>query len=74
VAGVIKPAALANWSGSILYDVSLALHHRYGFATTSAYLLRPDGYVGFSSQPVIVPELGTYLDKWVFKQPALTKV
>ncbi len=72
VAGVTRPAALAGWNGSLLLDVALALHHRYGFATTSAYLLRPDGYIGFSSQPATLPELEAYLGKWVLKkQPAL---
>ena len=72
--GVTCPLELANWSRSILYDVAHALHHRYGFATTSAYLLRPDGYIGFSSQPATLPDLKAYLDKWLIKQPALVRV
>jgi 2-polyprenyl-6-methoxyphenol hydroxylase-like FAD-dependent oxidoreductase len=74
VAGVVRPTALANWNGSILYDVALALHHRYGFSTTSAYLLRPDGYVGFSSQPASRTDLTTYLARFLIKQPALVGV
>jgi 2-polyprenyl-6-methoxyphenol hydroxylase-like FAD-dependent oxidoreductase len=71
VAGKVRPAALANWNGVILYDPALALHHRYGFNNSSAYLIRPDGYVGFSSQPASLSSLEDYLARFLVKQPAL---
>ncbi|MBE9168625.1 hypothetical protein IQ238_14285 [Pleurocapsales cyanobacterium LEGE 06147] len=46
-----KPAAL-DWNGSILLDIKSELHQIYGAGAESAYLIRPDGYIGFRSQPI----------------------
>jgi 2-polyprenyl-6-methoxyphenol hydroxylase-like FAD-dependent oxidoreductase len=74
VAGITRPAELANWNGTLLFDTALTLHHRYGYATTSAYVLRPDGYVGFSNQPAGLNELEAYLARFLVKQPALVSL
>lgn len=74
VGGVSRPAELAGWSGSILHDAALSFHERYGSATTSAYLLRPDGYVGFSSQPANAADLESYLSRLLLTQSALAQV
>jgi hypothetical protein len=50
-----------NWNGSVLQDVSGTLHKQYGANAESLYLIRPDGYIGFRSQPVAVEPLLEYL-------------
>lgn len=39
------------------------LHQRYGAAHSALYLVRPDGYVGFRSQPAEPTPLFDYLDR-----------
>jgi hypothetical protein len=41
-----------DWAGSLLYDPEGDLEHRYGAGAQCLYLIRPDGYIGFRSQPV----------------------
>lgn len=45
-----RPAELAG-EERVLLDPKAALHRRYGAGSECLYLLRPDGYVGFRSQP-----------------------
>ena len=54
------PAELA-WDGSIVLDPQGALHRRYGAGSECLYLIRPDGYVGFRSQPADGAALDAYL-------------
>jgi len=54
------PEGLAR-EGSVLLDGSGSLHELYGASTESLYLIRPDGYVGFRSQPAEVEPLIEYL-------------
>ena len=51
VADSEKPAQL-TWNGSILLDPQGTLHLIYGARRQSLYFVRPDGYIGFRSQPV----------------------
>jgi len=44
------PADLAG-KGEILLDPEGELHHRYGARNACLYVVRPDGYIGFRSQP-----------------------
>src|SRR6478736_6162552 len=37
--------------GEILLDPKGELHHRYGARSACLYVVRPDGYIGFRSQP-----------------------
>ena len=37
--------------GDILLDPKGELHHRYGARNACLYVVRPDGYIGFRSQP-----------------------
>jgi hypothetical protein len=47
----------------VLVDPRGELHHRYGATIESLYLIRPDGYVGFRSQPADGEVLHSYLAK-----------
>jgi hypothetical protein len=53
----------AAWSGSHFVDEGLSMHHRFGAASESLYLFRPDGYVGFRSLPAEKLALDAYLEK-----------
>ncbi len=50
VAGAQPPIGL-GWQSSTLLDPELSLHHQYGASSSCLYLVRPDGYIGFRSQP-----------------------
>ncbi|HRI66257.1 MAG TPA: FAD-dependent monooxygenase [Polyangium sp.] len=56
-----KPAAL-QWSGSRLVDEDHRLHEHFGCNSESLYLVRPDGYVGYRSQPADEGKLLHYLE------------
>jgi hypothetical protein len=45
-----RPPELAG-EERVLLDVRGVMHHRYGAGSECLYLVRPDGYVGFRSQP-----------------------
>jgi hypothetical protein len=47
--------------GEILLDPKGELHHRYGARNACLYVVRPDGYVGFRSQPPDPEALKSYL-------------
>jgi 2-polyprenyl-6-methoxyphenol hydroxylase-like FAD-dependent oxidoreductase len=47
--------------GRVLYDTQALAHSRYGARQECLYLVRPDGYVGFRSQPVDLPALERHL-------------
>jgi len=52
-----------QFGGSVLIDPRAELHHRYGARTDCLYLIRPDGYVGFRSQPADGEALQSFLDR-----------
>jgi 2-polyprenyl-6-methoxyphenol hydroxylase-like FAD-dependent oxidoreductase len=64
VQGSERPARLDR-SVAMITDKSRALHQRYGAAKECAYLVRPDGYVGFRSQPAVQSALTQYLERWL---------
>jgi 2-polyprenyl-6-methoxyphenol hydroxylase-like FAD-dependent oxidoreductase len=49
--------------GEILLDPSGELHHRYGARSACLYVVRPDGYIGFRSQPVDPEALKSYFTR-----------
>ena len=55
-----RPAAL-TFDGSVVLDPEGVLHHRYGAGSECLYLIRPDGYVGFRSQPADAAALDAFL-------------
>jgi hypothetical protein len=54
------PEAL-TWKGSVLLDAEGQAHRRYGARSECLYLLRPDGYVAFRSQPAEAEPLRAFL-------------
>ena len=52
-----------NYEGSLLLDGTSEMHDAYGAKTECIYLIRPDGYVGFRSQPATEKPLMDYLDQ-----------
>jgi len=50
-------------NGAILHDSDGMLHHRYGVSRQALYLIRPDGYVGFRSQPADLDKLNDHIAK-----------
>jgi 2-polyprenyl-6-methoxyphenol hydroxylase-like FAD-dependent oxidoreductase len=62
---VIVPEAngvldLPNYN-SVIYDFDRLLHKTYGASSECLYLIRPDGYIGFRSQPASLDDLVKYL-------------
>ncbi|MCA1684396.1 MAG: FAD-dependent monooxygenase [Planctomycetia bacterium] len=49
--------------GEVLRDPGGSLHRRYGAASPCLYLIRPDGYVGYRSQPPDADKLRAYLER-----------
>ncbi len=61
VASDDRPEGL-DWDGPVLLDVDRELHETYNATgAETLYLIRPDGYVGFRSQPVREDRLLSYL-------------
>jgi len=56
------PEDLSN-KGEILLDPRGELHHRYGARNACLYVVRPDGYIGFRSQPPDADALGAYFTR-----------
>ena len=46
--------------GEMLLDPRGELHHRYGARSACLYVVRPDGYIGFRSQPPDAEALSSY--------------
>ncbi|MGH7801299.1 MAG: FAD-dependent monooxygenase [Thermodesulfobacteriota bacterium] len=57
------PQADLNLEGSTLLDYEKSLHHKYEAGSNCLYLVRPDGYIGFKSQPINTEHLQEYLYK-----------
>lgn len=49
------PTTLAQqtgrWRGAVIFDQDSKLHHLFGAHAECLYLIRPDGFIGFRSQP-----------------------
>src|SRR5258705_7403264 len=52
--------------GEILLDPRGELHHRYGARSACLYVVRPDGYIGFRSQPPDLEALESYFTQIFF--------
>jgi hypothetical protein len=62
IPAVDRPRDL-DWGGSVLMDIYGDLEDRYGARAECAYLLRPDLYIGFRSQPADLDALLAYLSR-----------
>lgn len=49
------------WQGSLLLDADGVLHRHYGVLSGGMYLIRPDGHIGFRSQPILEKVFSAYL-------------
>lgn len=57
-----RPAALP-WEGSLILDAAGELHQAFSARAECLYLVRPDGYVAFRSQPASEEALRRFLDQ-----------
>ena len=64
--GTEKPSTL-QWNGSLLLDPNGNFHHRYGARSNCLYLIRPDKYIGFRSQPATFEPLFKHCEQ-IFRQ------
>ena len=55
-----RPDAL-EFDGSVILDPMSSLHNAYAAHSECLYLIRPDGYIGFRSQPATLEPLLDYL-------------
>ena len=62
VRGTEKPLTL-QWNRSLLLDPEGDFHHRYGARSNCLYLIRPDKYIGFRSQPAQLEPLFEYCQR-----------
>jgi hypothetical protein len=60
VPSAAPPAAL-RWDGAVIFDGESDVHRRYGARSECLYLVRPDGYVAYRSQPADGEKLEAYL-------------
>ena len=52
-----------KFHGRVILDPERSLHYRYGAETECIYLIRPDGYVGYRSEPAIASAFHDYLGR-----------
>jgi len=50
-----------KFDGRLILDPERSLHYRYGAETECLYLVRPDGYVGYRSEPATAGAFHDYL-------------
>lgn len=62
IAAASKPKAL-SWDGPVVLDADRSLHHRFGAGVPCLYLIRPDGYVGYRSEPADAETLWAYINR-----------
>ena len=68
---VARDAGTGSWQGDRLADPDGEVHRRYGASAECLYLIRPDGYIGYRSQPADASALARYLGS-IFAPAAVT--
>ena len=68
VASASVPASL-KFPGNVYLDSDMSVHQTYGAGAESQYLVRPDFYIGFRSQPAKLEPLEKHLQKVLGKSP-----
>jgi 2-polyprenyl-6-methoxyphenol hydroxylase-like FAD-dependent oxidoreductase len=61
VVPMTAPLPAARWEGPTLLDPGGEVHQRYGARSECVYVLRPDGYIGYRSQPADRAKLERWL-------------
>lgn len=56
-------ADFSSWKYAVIQDSEGALHRHFGLSFGGMYLVRPDGYIGFRSQPVLKSVFVDYLKR-----------
>lgn len=56
-------AGFEEIDAEIYLDPDVRLHYKFGAQQGALYLVRPDGYIGFSSQPIQPESCASYLQK-----------
>ncbi len=64
------PGADERPQPGLLHDPELALHRRFAADHDCLYLIRPDGYIGYRSEPIDLVPLRTYLDRTFLPVPS----
>lgn len=63
---VVTPSSerpqLLKWEGSLIHDLDGVMHEHFGCNSEALYLVRPDGHVGFRTQPAEESQLLRYLE------------
>ena len=67
---VVSPSKLvaqhvSGQRAEVIRDPKATMHRRFGIMSNGLYLLRPDGYVGYRSQPVVSGALFNYLETFL---------
>ncbi len=57
-----RPSSL-NGNGTTILDADGTLHHRYGARGQCLYLIRPDGYIAYRSEPIDPDKFTAYLSR-----------
>ena len=56
--------------GRLILDPQRSLHYRYGAESECLYLIRPDGYVGYRSEPATKSAVQDYLERIFLCSPS----
>jgi 2-polyprenyl-6-methoxyphenol hydroxylase-like FAD-dependent oxidoreductase len=62
---IVAPGYAGTATLPTFVDPELALHGRYAAAVDTLYLIRPDGYVGFRSQPATLEHVTGHLERYL---------
>lgn len=57
------PETVRRLEAEFLLDPDRSVHHRYGAGSACAYLVRPDGYVGYRGQPPELSDIERYFNE-----------
>ena len=62
---IISTDSRIESNGNVLYDLDEEAHRVYGVTRPTLFLVRPDGHIGARVKPSQVPQLATYMRRWV---------
>jgi len=56
----VEKSSVTDVSENVYFDEGCVLHDLYGAKKAAIYLIRPDGYIAFRSQPVHLDKFKEY--------------